>query len=46
MSGRASLKISAPFGVAIAAGVPLLVLVSLGPVAAAGLASGLWALAR
>jgi amino acid transporter len=34
MTGRASLKISAPFGVAIAAGVPLLVLVSLGPVAA------------
>lgn len=34
MSAATSLKISAPFGVAIAAGVPLLVLVSLGPVAA------------
>jgi amino acid transporter len=33
MTGGASFKISAPFGVAIAAGVPLLVLVSLGPVA-------------
>ena len=33
-SSTSSLKISAPFGVAIAAGVPLLVLVSLGPVAA------------
>lgn len=40
MSAGRTFKISAPFGVALAAGVPLLVLVSLGPVAAlAGSAS-------